>query len=118
MSIAIDILDLSTVFHKYENSFLYSIRLSQHWLDYGDTITANDLVTRQYENLPYPEVNENELLKEEEYYRKEHDNPLLVYPSHLLEKVNYYLYQGNENFRYVKIFSIVVCFVKIIMKNK
>ena len=67
--------------------------------DYGDTITSNDLVTRHYENLPYPEVTEEELLREEVYYKDETEEPLVLFPSHLLEKRNQYLYQGNENFR-------------------
>ena len=68
-------------------------------LDYGDTITSNDLVTRHYENLPYPQVKEEDLLKEEEYYKDEPTKPLTIYPTHLLEKLNHFLYQGKENFR-------------------
>ena len=34
--------------------------------DYGDSITSNNLVTRRYENLLYPEVKEADLLREEE----------------------------------------------------
>ena len=78
---------------------LYSNRSSLFLLEHGDTITSNDLVIKQYENLPYPEVNENELLNEKMYYKNEHEKPLQIYPSTLLEQMNHYLYQGKENFR-------------------
>ena len=65
----------------------------------GDTLTGNDLVTRQYENLPYPEFSEKEMLEEEEYYKQD-DQPLLAtYATHTLEKNNHYLHRGDENFR-------------------
>ena len=75
------------------------ISVQPKFYDYGDTITSNDLVTRHYENLPYPEVTEEELLREEIYYKHGPEEPLVLFPSHLLEKRNQYLYQGNENFR-------------------
>ena len=77
----------------------FYISVQQEFCDNGDTITFNDLVTRHYENLPYPEVTEKELLREEVYYKHGAEKPLVLSPSHLLENRNQYLYQGNENFR-------------------
>ena len=77
----------------------YLNRSSLFWLEYGDTITASDLVTKQYENLPYPEVNENELLNEKMYFRKQREKPSQYYQATLLEQMNHYLYQGKESFR-------------------
>ena len=39
---------------------------------------------------------------EEIHYKHSPEEPLVLFPSHLLEKRNQYLYQGNENFRYVE----------------
>ena len=75
------------------------VSFSPNLYDYGDTITSNDVVTRQYENLPYPEVKEEELIREETYYKDQNAKPLKIFPSHLLEKLNHFLYQGKENYR-------------------
>ena len=68
-------------------------------VEYGDTITTNDLVTKQYESLPYPEVKEETLLWEKNHYSVEGKKPLLVFSSIMLEQMNHYLFEGNEDFR-------------------
>jgi hypothetical protein len=65
----------------------------------GDTLTTTDAVIKQYERLPYPNVNEHKLLFEVEFYKKYQHIPLVLYESHTLEKLNHYLYRGNQNFR-------------------
>ena len=65
----------------------------------SDTMTSNDFVSRHHEYVPYPEVTEEELVREEVYYKHGPEEPLVLFPSHLLEKRNQYLYQGYENFR-------------------
>ena len=65
----------------------------------GDTLTAHDLVTRQYEKLPYPEVKEEELVHEEDYYKRVERAPLKIHPSHTLEKLNHFFYRGKQNFQ-------------------
>ena len=70
----------------------------QSW---GDTATENDVVKKQYENLPYPPFGENEINEEEQWYK---DNKGTVKVASLkagntLEQANHYLHQGSENFR-------------------
>ena len=65
----------------------------------GDTLAANDLVTKQYENLPYPPVTQKELLEEEEWYEDDKETLRWTAPSHTLQKSNHYLHKGNENFQ-------------------
>ena len=55
-----------------------------------DTLATNDLVTNQYENLPYPPVTENELLLEEEWYEDDKETLRLTATSHILQKSNHY----------------------------
>ena len=55
------------------------------------------MVTKQYENLPYPPFSEKELQEEEHYYKNDHDTLRVFAESHTLEKTNHYLYKGNEN---------------------
>ena len=74
-------------------------RLSTAVLEFGDTLTPNDLVTKQYEALPYPNVNDMQILAEKAYYEKEHKWPYGICPQTQLDHMNHYLYQGNENFR-------------------
>ena len=75
------------------------IRFVESDAENGDTLTASDLVTRQYENLPYPQVKEADLLKEEDYYKR--DNPTIssIFPTHILQKLNHFLYRGEQNFQ-------------------
>ena len=63
-----------------------------------DISTVNDLVTNQYEKLPYPRVTEKYLKNEEEFY-KTNKEPIQISPVVRLEKLNHYLYQGGESFR-------------------
>ena len=79
------------IFHSYS-----SLSTNE---EYGDTITSNDLVTKQYEALPYPEFNEDDILSEKRYYNLEHKKPMYVFSSIMLEMINHYLFQGNEDFR-------------------
>ena len=67
-------------------------------LDQGDTLSSNDLVTRQYENLPYPPFTEADMLREEIWYKNE-TATYFAFPSIRLEKVNHFLHKGEENFR-------------------
>ena len=68
-------------------------------LDNGDTLSANDLVVRQYENLPFPPFGEDRIVEEENWYRNETTH-LRSFPSIRLEKINHFLRRGKENFRY------------------
>ena len=74
-------------------------RLPLTEVEYGDTITTNDLVTKQYESLPYPEVKEGALSWERNHYSVEGKKPLLVFSSIMLEQMNHYLFEGSEDFR-------------------
>jgi hypothetical protein len=67
--------------------------------DDGDTLTAHDFVTRQYENFPYPEVTEEELLYEEYYYKSLAGILFNIYAAHLLEKSNHFFHRGKQNFQ-------------------
>ena len=53
----------------------------------------------QYENLPYPEIDEDQLTEEEIYHENDQENPFSISAPDILEKKNHFLYQGNENFR-------------------
>ena len=66
---------------------------------YGDTVSKTDLVIRHYEQLPYPQFSEEEIKREEDWYKFE-TAPLWSYPSTRLEKINHFLRKGNENFKY------------------
>ena len=65
---------------------------------WGDTTTQNDAVIKQYEKLPYPAFPENVLSREEKWYAT-NKSPLYIAPSDRLQKLNHYLYQGNESFQ-------------------
>ena len=69
----------------------YSVELE----DYSQ---GNDPVTRQYESLPYPPVEDNELKNEEQSY-KTNDYPVAFFRSNVLESINHYLHRGKQNFR-------------------
>ena len=79
--------------------YIFSFRSLNSETKNGDTITENDLVTRQYENLPYPEVSEKEISQEEQYYKNDDDTLMALFPGNTLETINHYLHQGSENFR-------------------
>ena len=70
-------------------------------IKHGDTITENDLVTRQYESLPYPVVSEKDISEEKEYYKKDDGTSMVIFPTNTLQNINHYLHRGNENFRSV-----------------
>ena len=53
----------------------YFYRLSTAVLDFGDILTPNDLVKKQYEAFPYPNVNDIGILSEKAYYEKEFERP-------------------------------------------
>ena len=65
----------------------------------GDTTTQDDKVKKQYENLPYPEIDEKSLSDEEKYYSGSYDALYDDHPSLRLQKLDHFLYQGNESFR-------------------
>ena len=56
-------------------------------------------MTRQYEHLPYPQVQEKTLLEEEDYYKRVKDVPRYMHLTHILEKLNHFLYRGEQDFR-------------------
>ena len=68
-------------------------------MEKGDTTTANDLVTKQYENLPYPEFSLLNMLNEERHYNGGMDSPAGIFSTHTLEKHNHYWHRGNQNFQ-------------------
>ena len=74
----------------------------------GDTSTMNDLVTRQYENLPYPEFSPLNISNEERHYNVGMDSPASIFPAHTLEKHNHYLHRGNQNFRQVVVLQNII----------
>ena len=55
-------------------------------------------MTRQYEQLPYPQVKEEELIGEEDYYKRVEDLPSNIYPSHILHKLNHFYIEVNKTF--------------------
>ena len=79
--------------------FLYSRNNFAYEMETGDTSTMNDLVTKQYENLPYPEFSPMNISNEERHYSVGMDSPASIFPTHTLEKHNHYLHQGNQSFR-------------------
>ena len=64
-----------------------------------DISTVNDLVTNQYEKLPYPEFSPSNILEETRYYDPDIGVPAAISNSHTLEKHNHYMHGGNERFR-------------------
>ena len=58
---------------------------------------GSDPVTRQYESLPYPPV-ENSYLKDEEQFYKKNAHIKAFIPHHSLENINHYFHRGKENF--------------------
>ena len=68
-------------------------------MENGDTSTFNDLVTKQYENLPYPGFSRLEISKEEKHYKKNIETPFAISFAHTLEKHNHYLHRGDESFQ-------------------
>ena len=69
---------------------------------HGDTLTKSDLVTRQYESLPYPRISEQHIKDEENYYKNPDETMMIWTPSNNLENINHYLHQGDQSFRYVQ----------------
>ena len=65
----------------------------------GETLTSEDLVTRQYNNLPYPYIKEENLLYEVDYYKKDGADPLAIYQTQTLEMHNHYFHRGYSHFR-------------------
>ena len=68
-------------------------------MENGDTVTNHDLVNTQYENLPYPEFSEKELIDEEQHYKGDEKNLREIFHAYTLEKTNHYLHRGDQNFR-------------------
>ena len=79
--------------------YLYCRNPLAYEVETGDTSTMNDLVTKQYENLPYPEFSPLNISNEERHYSVGMDDPASIFPTHTLEKHNHYLHRGNQNFR-------------------
>ena len=75
------------------------IRVARISNELGDTTNRRDLVMRQYEKLPYPVFDKKQLLEEELHYNKDEKSLAFVIRSQFLEKVNHYLYKGDQNFR-------------------
>ena len=53
----------------------------------------------QYNNLPYPEFRDIDILEEKLHYAKYHNVTKFIIRPQLLEKINHYLHRGNQNFR-------------------
>lgn len=70
-------------------------------MDLGDTLASKDVVTKQYENLPYPPFTEYELKAEEKWYKNDKEMSNFIAKSLTLQKINHYLHRGNEDFMYV-----------------
>ena len=75
------------------------VRFMEDETSIGETVTAEDLVTRHYNELPYPYIKVEELLIEADYYKTNGVDPLAVHPSQLLEMHNHYFYRGYQHFR-------------------
>ena len=58
----------------------------------------------QYENLPYPELDEEKLIEEEIYYKNDQENPFSCLGCYLLEGRKYVPY-------FIESFNLIVfCF--------
>ena len=64
-----------------------------------DVISDDDVVRNQYKALPYPSVSEEELLREEAYYKRKTSDPYVMYYSWNLENLNHYLFEGKNDFK-------------------
>ena len=80
--------------------YIYNRDHTKYERETGDTSTINDLVTKQYEDLPYPEFSSLNMLNEERHYNvSTESDPSVIFPTDTLEKHNHYLHRGNQNFR-------------------
>ena len=52
----------------------------------GDTLAIDDLIAKQYENLPYPEFSPLNISNEERHYKKDINTPANIFPMHTLER--------------------------------
>ena len=69
----------------------------------GDTITQDDVVREQYTSLPYPEISQDEIIQTYNHYNGEFKHiPYMRPVAENLESLNHFLYEGRNNFRYVK----------------
>ena len=66
----------------------------------GDTTNQDDIVRRQYSSLPYPAVTEDNLFLEKNHYDRKLENirPYGISQQLALEKINHYLYNGDNDF--------------------
>ena len=78
--------------------FIYINRSIIDVFDYGEILSGNDVVTGQYENLPYPPFSEERIVQEEEWYKNETTN-LILFPNIRMEILNHFLHSGKETFR-------------------
>ena len=69
----------------------------------GDSTTQSDIVRNQYESLPYPKVTKEriELLRKHYDDKDKRNDPFARVLGSDLETINYYLFKGRNNFRYV-----------------
>ena len=56
-------------------------------------------MSHQYELLPYPIVDENQLQEEETWYQHGSGDVMSFFPGINLERLNHYLHLGGETFR-------------------
>ena len=70
-----------------------------HIHSHGDTVTTNDLVSIQYETLPYPTFDDEKMAYEKGHYKNNEETPAIIFQDETLEKINHYLYRGSENFQ-------------------
>ena len=83
--------------HSKEKCTVHTIRDS---LKIGDTLTQQDIVTRQYTSLPYPDISQKEIMATKYHYNSEFAYlPYMRPPSENLESLNHFLYQGGNDFK-------------------
>ena len=70
-----------------------------HIQSHGDTVTTHDLVRIQYETLPYPTFDNEEMAYEKGHYKNNGETPAIIFQEQTLEKINHYLNRGSENFQ-------------------
>ena len=66
----------------------------------GDTLTQEDIVTKQYTSLPYPDISQTEIMATKYHYNSEFAYlPYMRPPSENLESLNHFLYEGGNDFK-------------------
>ena len=70
----------------------------------SDTLSKDDIVRKQYMKLPYPAVPKHALREEYNHYKgRKKGTKIQPYQPNFgidLERLNHFLFEGRENFRY------------------